>query len=114
MGAGFAEGFGAAVDFGVLDEDADSGVAGSEGGEVFEGGEGLFGEFVDGGGGIDFEGVDEIVYSKVCVGVVEDGFDEFFVVGVVEGEAGGHVVSAEGFEVVGCGFECIVDGVAVD
>lgn len=114
VGAGFAEWFGTPVDLGVLDEKADAGVARTEGGEAFKSSEGLFVEFIDAGLGVDFECVDEVVGGEACVGVVEHGLDETVVVGVIESKPGGHVVSSEGGEVVGAGFECGVDGEALD
>ena len=114
VGSGFSEGFGVAVELCVLDVDADSWVSRAEGGELFEGGEGLLGEFVDGRDGVDFEGVDEVFWGEEGVGVVDHGVCEQFEVGFVAGHSRGHVVSAEGVEVVGAGFECGVDAESFD
>lgn len=114
MGSGFAEGFGMAVEFGVGDQDFNARIPGSEGGELFDGVEGALGEFIDSRDRVDFEGVGEVFRSEFGVGMVEHGFDEGVVVGIVAGEAGGHVVTTEGGEVVGAGFEGGVDGESFD
>lgn len=112
--SGLSEGFWVSVELCVLDVDADPWVSCAEGGELFERREGLLGEFVDGRDRVDFEGVDEVFWCEEGVGVVDHGFCELIEAGIVAGHSRGHVVSAEGFEVVGAGFESGVDAESFD
>lgn len=114
MGTGFTEWFGVAVEFGVGDQDFDARIPGSERGELFDGGEGAFGEFIDSCDRVNLEGVGEVFGGEVGIGMVEHGLDEGVVVGVVAGKTGGHVVTAVGVKVVGAAFECCVDGESFD